>query len=99
MVRVVLSSVLLLAIGCDGGGSPGQECGDGTLDPGEECDDGNSVAGDGCTACVIDPRCGDGVLDHILGEQCDDGNTLPGDGCSDTCQLENAFVSRPARRH
>jgi len=47
------------------------------------------VAGDGCSACVVEPVCGDRVLDHITGEQCDDGNTVDGDGCSATCKLEN----------
>jgi cysteine-rich repeat protein len=36
-------------------------------------------------ATIIDPRCGDGVLNP--GEQCDDGNILPGDGCEANCMV------------
>jgi len=72
-------------------------CGDGEVydninDPVnfEECDDGNNVAGDGCTACLIDTHCGDGVVDP--GEDCDDGNTVGNDGCSPTCTMEQTFA-------
>jgi cysteine-rich repeat protein len=79
--------VVVVVVACDGGGGDTARCGDAIVDPGEDCDDGNTVAGDGCFACQAEPRCGDGMLDHITGEQCDDGNTVGGDGCSATCQL------------
>ena len=74
----------------------------------EQCDDGNTVSGDGCsstcqiepgwecavpnTPCTKIPRCGDGVLQPIIGETCDNGNTVSGDGCSSTCQIESGWV-------
>jgi cysteine-rich repeat protein len=64
-------------------------CGDGVLDmsAGEQCDDGNTIDGDGCSAtCLLEPMCGDGVLDE--GEACDDGNNVNGDGCSASCTIE-----------
>lgn len=53
----------------------------------EECDDGNTENGDGCDEnCMIEPFCGDGMLDE--GEACDDGNMTDGDGCSANCTIE-----------
>jgi len=37
---------------------------------------------------VIEPFCGDGVVDQALGEACDDGNNVDGDGCSADCLVE-----------
>jgi cysteine-rich repeat protein len=34
---------------------------------------------------VVNPLCGDGVVDDPSGEFCDDGNTLDGDDCSADC--------------
>ena len=36
---------------------------------------------------IVDPYCGDGLLDEI--EECDDGNMINGDGCSFECKLES----------
>ena len=48
------------------------ECGDGVVNPPIElCDDGNDIAGDGCTHCLRDPICGDGIVEGW--ESCDDG--------------------------
>jgi cysteine-rich repeat protein len=41
-----------------------------------------------CIPSAKDPRCGDGLVEAIVGEQCDDLNTASGDGCSSTCQTE-----------
>ena len=39
-------------------------------------------------ACASISRCGDGVLNVLLGEECDDGNNTNGDGCSSNCKNE-----------
>lgn len=71
-------------------GNTAASCGNGILEPQvEECDDGNSIDNDGCTACTIDPVCGDGIVE--TGEECDDGNILAGDGCSATCENEECI--------
>ncbi|MET0052291.1 MAG: DUF4215 domain-containing protein [Candidatus Thiodiazotropha sp.] len=65
------------------------ECGDGYADlaAGEQCDDGNTIDGDGCSSsCLLEPMCGDGILDE--GEACDDGNNMNFDGCSASCTIE-----------
>ncbi|MCA9559944.1 MAG: hypothetical protein KC583_15460, partial [Myxococcales bacterium] len=63
-------------------------CGDGVRDAGEGCDDGNANSEDGCSdACAVE-RCGDGVLQVLLGETCDDGNLTAGDGCDAACARE-----------
>jgi cysteine-rich repeat protein len=88
-MRVLLVIVMLTA--CSSSSDP--VCGDGevysnTNDPlaFEECDDGNAIDGDGCSMCLRDFVCGDGVVDP--GEDCDDGNVASGDGCSATCDVE-----------
>lgn len=63
-------------------------CGDGVLQMDEECDDGNVEDEDGCSARCLVERCGDGIIQSMLGEQCDDGNEMDGDGCSSTCTIE-----------
>lgn len=49
-----------------------------------------SACGEGgiCIDAICTPsRCGDGVLDPLLGEECEDANELSGDGCS-LCRFE-----------
>ena len=48
-------------------------CGDAMLVQGEECDDANSRDFDGCSSeCYFETgRCGDSVLQRLLGEQCE----------------------------
>ncbi|MCC7384557.1 MAG: DVUA0089 family protein [Deltaproteobacteria bacterium] len=41
---------------------------------------------------IINPRCGDRVIQTQANEGCDDGNARNGDGCSATCQLEGNFL-------
>ena len=61
-------------------------CGNGRTEGSEQCDDGNRQNTDRCTnACVIS-RCGDKILQPILGERCDDGNTNNNDACTNQCQ-------------
>ena len=47
-------------------------CGNGVPEAPEECDDGNTASGDGCSATclieIVEPFCGDGILDAELGE-------------------------------
>lgn len=67
------------------------QCGNGAVDAVEECDDGNELSGDGCSAaCLLESgRCGDGVLQKMLGEQCEPSlhsSALPF-GCSDLCRF------------
>ena len=38
--------------------------------------------------CVMQPQCGDGVVQKDLGEECDDGNKSGFDGCSALCKKE-----------
>lgn len=50
-------------------------CGNRKIDPGEMCDDGNLDSLDGCRGdCRSDERCGNGVIDPLLGESCDCGD-------------------------
>lgn len=82
-------SALLAAAFFASGSAHAVRCGDGYADlaAGEQCDDGNTVDGDGCSAaCLLEPMCGDGVVDE--GEACDDGNNINGDGCSASCTIE-----------
>ncbi|HEX2735276.1 MAG TPA: DUF4215 domain-containing protein [Polyangiaceae bacterium] len=79
-------------------------CGDGQVDTGysEQCDNGannNDAVYGGCTmACLLGPRCGDGLLqtdtdaDGNLLEECDDGNIANNDGCSVACKKEPKFT-------
>jgi cysteine-rich repeat protein len=48
-------------------------CGDGRRDADEECDDRNRRDFDGCSSqCLLEVgRCGDGVVQKLLGEQCE----------------------------
>ncbi|HMA97658.1 MAG TPA: DUF4215 domain-containing protein, partial [Polyangiaceae bacterium] len=60
-------------------------CGDSKKEGVEECDDGNATSGDGCRSnCTIE-RCGDAIVDVLIGEQCDDGNSVDADGCTNAC--------------
>ena len=65
-------------------------CGDGIVDPPAElCDDGNDVPNDGCTSCVPDPVCGDGVVEGW--ENCDLGSFCE-DLTSCTAEIECAGI-------
>jgi len=66
-------------------------CGNGTRELGEECDDGllNSSTAL-CHENCMEARCGDGIIDSIIGEQCDLGNSVNGTSgapCSTSCKL------------
>ena len=50
------------------------------------CDDGNIISGDGCSSTCIAERCGDGILQPLLGEECDDGNSNNSDACIVGCR-------------
>ncbi|MEM3113107.1 MAG: hypothetical protein QXI33_01635 [Candidatus Pacearchaeota archaeon] len=50
----------------------------------QEC---NSLC-NGFNECVLNERCGDGVIQTGAGEECDDGNSLSADGCSILCKNE-----------
>jgi cysteine-rich repeat protein len=57
-------------------------CGDGTTDTGEACDDGNTIPEDGCTGCIIDGVCGDGIVQSPR-EECDGSDApCPGGTCT-----------------
>lgn len=43
---------------------------------------------------VVDPACGNGVLETRAQEMCDDGNTVDGDGCTALCQRMLGGVAR-----
>lgn len=76
---------------------PGR-CGDGVVDPGEVCDDGNDAPADHCSNdCQTELRCGNGLVDHVVGEECEDGNSLSHDGCSSDCRFER-ILPLPARQ-
>jgi cysteine-rich repeat protein len=92
---LVVTIVVLLAIGCKGSGGSATDAGDGALcgngasDPGEVCDDGNTTGGDGCSDdCSSDESCGNQLADLDVGEVCDDGNAVGGDGCSEDCRSD-----------
>jgi cysteine-rich repeat protein len=51
---------------------------------GTGCGGNNYCSAGGCTV----PKCGDKIIQNIIGENCDDGNTVSGDGCSATCITE-----------
>ncbi|MFA7681635.1 MAG: DUF4215 domain-containing protein [Candidatus Peribacteraceae bacterium] len=63
-------------------------CGDGVIAGTEECDDGNAEDTDACRSTCTNARCGDDILQSVIGEECDDGNTVSGDGCSQDCTRE-----------
>ena len=67
-----------MGVGCDP--DAGFFCGDGKIDPGEY--------GKCSAACVLGPRCGDGIT-QAPQETCDDGNLMPGDGCSSVCAKDS----------
>lgn len=76
---------------------PGR-CGDGVADPGEVCDDGNDDPADHCSNdCQTELRCGNGIVDEVVGEECEDGNSLSHDGCSSDCRFER-ILPLPARQ-
>ncbi|MEE2904028.1 MAG: DUF4215 domain-containing protein [Myxococcota bacterium] len=46
---------------------------------------------------VIDPACGNGIVERNQGETCDDQNAVSGDGCSDLCVKEpNGYYTAPS---
>ena len=78
----------------------GATCGNSVLEASEGCDP--PMPGKGCTLgctvesnwscpfpgfCFAKPRCGDGIVNALLGEACDDGNSLANDGCNG-CAVE-----------
>lgn len=69
------------------------QCGDGIVEGDETCDDGFDANQDtlACTSTCQKARCGDGLLQTVLGEVCDDGAAnidIPGyDQCSTLCTL------------
>lgn len=44
---------------------------------------------------LVDPGCGNGLLERDLNETCDDGNLLSGDRCSSACEAEVSFEVEP----
>jgi cysteine-rich repeat protein len=44
-------------------------CGNGTREGDEECDDGNDVDDDACSNACVSSRCGDGVINAVLGSK------------------------------
>lgn len=65
-MMIFFTALLLIS-----GSAFGARCGDGISDPlaGEQCDDGNTIDGDGCSSsCLIEPMCGDGIVDVDIGE-------------------------------
>jgi cysteine-rich repeat protein len=67
---------------------PSPLCGNDILNPGEECDDGNNRDLDGCSAyCFYEGgKCGDGVVQSLIGEQCEP--LIPGIfPCANTCRF------------
>ena len=55
--------------------------------------DGTPAGNIELTVGIVNPRCGNGVVESRASEQCDDGNTTPGDGCGGMCEIEgNAVV-------
>jgi cysteine-rich repeat protein len=86
--------------GCNSTCSSVEACGNGFVDLGEACDCGVDELADGCLAlngaddglcrsdCTL-RRCGDGVVDPVLGEACDAGpanSDAPDAPCRLTCQ-------------
>lgn len=41
---------------------------------------------------VVQPVCGDRMVQSMAGEVCDDGNANNGDGCSSACHLESSVI-------
>ena len=66
-------------------------CGNFILNEGEECDDGNHFDFDGCTSdCQLElGRCGDGILQKLLGETCEPPLVDPSApfSCGKDCRL------------
>jgi cysteine-rich repeat protein len=76
--------------GCSANCRSNESCGNGVIDFREGCDDGNDDDQDGCHNDCRLARCGDGVVDSLIGERCDEGaanaNT-PSATCRMDCQL------------
>ena len=48
------------------------------------------------TITIVEPSCGNGILEVLNNEFCDDGDLNSGDGCSEACEFEAAtFESEP----
>lgn len=41
------------------------------------------------TECTEKNKCGNGIIESIVGEECDDGNLDDGDSCSSTCKVHH----------
>jgi cysteine-rich repeat protein len=82
--------------GCAAGCDSDETCGNGIVELTEGCDDGNAIDGDGCQAGCVAPRCGDGILDAVVGETCDDGNAVNHDACSRLCTRERLLWTERA---
>jgi len=85
-------TVTLALSGCMGtqslgdGVGEGGTAGDGPTEPSEA----GAAGGGGEDPGVVEPFCGDGVLD--AGEECDDANTTGSDGCSKLCEREEDYA-------
>ena len=45
---------------------------------------------------VVDPQCGDGIVQTRAGERCDDRNVQNGDGCNSNCRFEASVLPETA---
>lgn len=74
MRALVMTSSVLLLLGCDAPPTPAND-----VEP--------DAAGD-CIDTCGPAYCGNGIVDP--GEVCDDGNILDGDGCSGSCRSDES---------
>ena len=42
---------------------------------------------------IVDPACGNRIVETLAQEQCDDGNLMSLDGCSATCRIESSQIA------
>lgn len=78
-LRLLQTTIGVMAPPPECGGQGTDDCGNGTLDADEECDDGPANSNTRPNACREDctlPRCGDGVVDTENGEGCEPGNDI-----------------------
>lgn len=72
-----------VTVSCDAGPCGPAVCGNGIVQAGEECDDTSAR----CVGCLIDPVCGDGILDGPAG---DCSGTVTSAACDEQCEGETA---------